>query len=79
MPISVLSTPEGGEEQVNDSPIIAATLLDRLEASGAIPTAEAAHFRSPAALEWAAWSDKELAVRRTVLVLRRGTPCAAAG
>jgi len=62
VPISVLSTPEGGEEQVNDSPIIAATLLDRLEASGAIPTAEAAHFRSPAALEWAAWSDKELAV-----------------
>ena len=58
VPIAVLAG-----EQVNDSPVIAATLLDRLEATGTIPKADAGQFRSTAALEWARWSDKELAVR----------------
>ena len=47
-------------EQVNDSPVIAERLLERME-TPQTATALAA-FRSPEALEWASWSDKELAV-----------------
>jgi len=52
-----------GDEQVNDSPVIATRIMDELEAMGTIPKADAARFRSPAALKWAEWSDKEFAVR----------------
>ena len=57
MPISVF-----GDEQVNDSPVIATRIMDELEAAGTIPKKDAARFRSPAALKWAEWSDKEFAV-----------------
>ena len=70
VPIVVLGQ---AEEQVNDSPVIAMRLLDDLEATGAIPKADAARFRSPAALEWASWCDKELAVRTCALT---AVPCA---
>lgn len=63
VPIALLGGADGTEaEQVNDSPVIAATLLDRMCAGGAISKAELEHFRSPAALEWAEWSDSKLAV-----------------
>ena len=51
-----------GEEQVNDSPVIATRVMDELEAAGTIPKADAAHFRSASAIKWAEWSDKEFAV-----------------
>ena len=51
-----------GDEQVNDSPVIATRIMDELEAAGTIPKKDAARFRSPAALKWAEWSDKEFAV-----------------
>ena len=52
-----------GDEQVNDSPVIATRIVDQLEATGTIHKVDAARFRSPAALRWAEWSDKEFAVR----------------
>ena len=57
VPISVF-----GEEQVNDSPVIATRIMDELEAAGAIPKKDAKRFRSDSAVKWAEWSDKELAV-----------------
>jgi glutaredoxin len=51
-----------GEEQVNDSPVIATRVMDELEAAGTISKADAAHFRSASAIKWAEWSDKEFAV-----------------
>ena len=57
VPISVFC-----EEQVNDSPVIATRIMDELEASGKIPKKDAKRFRSPSAIKWAEWSDKELAV-----------------
>ena len=51
-----------GDEQVNDSPVIATRIMDELEAAGTISKTDAARFRSPAALKWAEWSDKEFAV-----------------
>jgi len=62
VPIMMLG--QGGEEatQVNDSPLIASQLLDRIEAARILPSADMANFRSPSALEWARWSDEKLAV-----------------
>ena len=57
VPIAVLAG-----EQVNDSPVIASTLMDRMASAGVVSEAELASFRSPKALEWAEWSDKQLAV-----------------
>ena len=57
VPIAVLAG-----EQVNDSPVIAQTLMERMGAAGVLSEAELARFRSAKALEWAAWSDKGLAV-----------------
>jgi len=57
VPIAVLAG-----EQVNDSPVIAQTLMDRMGTSGVLSEQELAAFRSPKALEWAEWSDKQLAV-----------------
>ena len=63
VPIALLGGGEGTEpEQVNDSPVIAAALLERMSAGGAISKSELERFRSPKALEWAAWSDSKLAV-----------------
>eukprot|EP00316_Scyphosphaera_apsteinii_P002151 CAMPEP_0119331834 /NCGR_PEP_ID=MMETSP1333-20130426/81470_1 /TAXON_ID=418940 /ORGANISM="Scyphosphaera apsteinii, Strain RCC1455" /LENGTH=288 /DNA_ID=CAMNT_0007341523 /DNA_START=93 /DNA_END=959 /DNA_ORIENTATION=- len=61
VPIAVFGK---GEEavQVNDSPVIATQLLDRIDAGRVVPSAELACFRSPAAMEWAKWSDEKLAV-----------------
>jgi len=49
-------------EQINDSPVICAQILDGLVASGQVDQKHLAEFRSPAALEWAKWSDEKLAV-----------------
>ena len=57
VPIAVLAG-----EQVNDSAVIATTLMDQMEASGVLSAKELAGFRSPKALEWAEWSDRQLAV-----------------
>ena len=57
VPIAML-----GGEQVNDSPVIAQTLMERMVSAGVLSEKELATFRSPKALEWAAWSDKEFAV-----------------
>mmetsp|Transcript_39368 Transcript_39368/g.90437 ORF Transcript_39368/g.90437 Transcript_39368/m.90437 type:complete len:286 (+) Transcript_39368:20-877(+) len=51
-----------GEEQVNDSAVIAKVLLERIGAAGVVPAAELKHFSSPSALEWAEWSDKKFSV-----------------
>jgi len=57
VPIAVLAG-----EQVNDSPVIAQAIMDQMGASGVIGKKELDAFRSPKALEWAEWSDKQLAV-----------------
>ena len=57
VPIAVLAG-----EQINDSPVIANTLMDSLGTAGVLSKSELATFRSPKALEWAEWSDKQLAV-----------------
>uniref|UniRef100_A0A7S0IJQ6 Prostaglandin E synthase 2 n=1 Tax=Calcidiscus leptoporus TaxID=127549 RepID=A0A7S0IJQ6_9EUKA len=63
VPIAMLGGLEGsGAVQVNDSPLIADTLLERMELSKAVRSDELAHFRSATSLEWAEWSDKKLAV-----------------
>jgi microsomal prostaglandin-E synthase 2 len=57
VPIAVLSG-----EQVNDSPVIASTLMDRMGEAGLMTEKQLASFRSPSAMEWAKWSDEKLAV-----------------
>lgn len=57
VPIAMLSG-----EQVNDSPVIASTLMDKMEAAGVVDKKALAAFRSPKALEWAKWSDEKFAV-----------------
>lgn len=47
-------------EQVNDSPLIASMLIDRMREQGVL--SESDHFCSPEALKWAEWSDSKLAV-----------------
>jgi len=56
VPIAML-----GEQQVNDSPLIASMLLDRIQEAKASDV-DSAHFRTESALEWARWSDEKLAV-----------------
>ena len=63
VPIAVISQGDAAREQVNDSPVIAASLLERMEASNILTASELDTFRSPAALEWSKWSDTKLAVR----------------
>jgi microsomal prostaglandin-E synthase 2 len=50
-----------GGEQVNDSAVIAETLLDRIGTAGILDEKRLAEFRSPSALEWAKWSDEKCA------------------
>ena len=57
VPIAVLAG-----EQVNDSPVIASTLMDKMESAGIISGKAIGQFRSPKALEWAKWSDEKFAV-----------------
>ena len=45
-------------EQVNDSPVIASMLFDRMKEAGIVSD----DFCSPEALKWAEWSDSKLAV-----------------
>ena len=49
-------------EQINDSPVIATALMDSMGRAGVLGEAELAAFRSPEALRWAEWSDKQFAV-----------------
>jgi len=51
-----------GEEQVNDSPVIAQELLKRIGEAGIASSAEMEAFNSPAAQQWAGWSDKKFSV-----------------
>ncbi len=57
VPIAML-----GGEQVNDSPVIVSSILDRMGSAGVLPPKELSRFRSAEALEWAKWSDEKLAV-----------------
>lgn len=49
-------------EQVNDSPVIANSIMDRMVDSGVLSAKQLSEFRSEKAVEWAKWSDRELAV-----------------
>ena len=51
-----------GGEQVNDSAVISAALLDSFSTAGVLDAKQLAEFRSPKALEWAKWSDEKFAV-----------------
>ena len=51
-----------GEEQVNDSPVIAQTLMDKFVDGGVLTRSELDQFASPAAMEWAKWADTKFAV-----------------
>ena len=57
VPIALL---EG--EQVNDSAVICAAVMDKMGASGVLDKKQLSEFRSPKALEWAKWSDEKFAV-----------------
>ena len=58
VPIAML-----GGEQVNDSPVIAQELIQRIAAAGVMTPEQVAEFNSPKAKEWAKWSDEKFAVR----------------
>ena len=47
---------------MNDSPVIANLLMDRMREAGILSEKQLAEFRSEKAVEWAKWSDRELAV-----------------
>lgn len=51
-----------GDEQVNDSPVIAQTILKRIGEAGVVSAAELDAFNSPSAQKWAGWSDKQFSV-----------------
>jgi len=57
VPIAML-----GGEQVNDSPVIAQELIQRIAAAGVLTPEQVADFNSPKAKEWAKWSDEKFAV-----------------